>query len=140
MHTSRADLEPVGTSAPASADGYTARAVDELPELWDGFARLVRAGLGITAFGVQIMELPPDYTTEAHDEAYTGQQELYVALRGAGAVVIGDERLTLDPEHLVRVDAGVDRVLTSGADGVRVLCVGGVPGAPYEPPDWTAGA
>jgi uncharacterized cupin superfamily protein len=124
----------------AAPTGHAARAVDELPQLWDGFAKLVRAGLGITAFGVQIMDLPPDYATEAHDESDTGQQELYVALRGAGAVVIGDDRLPLDPEHLVRVDAGTGRVLASGPDGLRVLCVGGVPGAAYEPPEWTAGA
>jgi hypothetical protein len=61
-----------------------------------------------------------------------------VALRGSGAVVAGEKRLPLDPEHLVRVDAGVDRVLTSGADGLRVLCVGGVPGAAYVAPEWTA--
>lgn len=113
------------------------RAIDDLPQLWDGFAKLVRAGLDVTAFGVQIMDLPPDYTTASHDESDTGQQELYVALRGAGAVVAGDERLPLDPEHLVRVDAGVDRRLTSGPAGLRVLCVGGVPGAPYVAPEWT---
>ena len=112
-------------------------AIDDLPQIWDGFAKLVRTGLGITAFGVQIMDLPPDYTTAAHDESDTGQQELYVALAGAGAVVAGDERLPLDPDHLVRVDAGVDRVLTSGPAGLRVLCVGGVPGAPYVAPEWT---
>jgi hypothetical protein len=113
------------------------RAIDDLPTLWDGFAKLVRTGLQVSAFGVQIMDLPPDYTTAAHDESDTGQQELYVALRGSGAVVAGDTRLPLDPEHLVRVDAGVDRVLASGADGLRVLCVGGVPGEPYVAPEWT---
>jgi len=114
-----------------------ASAIDDLPTIWDGFAKLVRAGLDISAFGVQIMDLPPDYTTAAHDEADTGQQELYVALRGGGAVVAGERRLPLDPEHLVRVNAGVDRVLTSGPEGLRVLCVGGVPGAPYVAPEWT---
>jgi hypothetical protein len=112
-------------------------AIDDLPQLWDGFAKLVRTGLDISAFGVQIMDLPPDYTTAAHDESDTGQQELYVALRGAGAVVAGERRLPLDGEHLVRVNAGVERVLTSGPDGLRVLCVGGVPGAPYVAPEWT---
>jgi len=112
-------------------------AIGDLPQLWDGFAKLVRTGLGITAFGVQIMDLPPDYTTASHDESDTGQQELYVALAGAGAVVAGDKSLPLDPDHLVRVDAGVDRVLTSGPAGLRVLCVGGVPGAPYLAPEWT---
>ena len=119
--------------------GYAGAAIDDLPTLWDGFAKLVRTGLDITAFGVQIMDLPPDYSTRSHDEADTGQQELYVALRGAGAVVIGDQRLALDGEHLVRVDAGVDRVLSSGPDGLRVLCIGSVPGAPYTPPSWTGG-
>lgn len=124
----------------ATTDSYASRRIDELPELWAGFARLVRAGLGIAAFGAQIMQLPPDYTTESHDEADTGQQELYVALAGAGAIVIGDERLTLDPDHLVRVDAGTGRVLTSGPHGIRVLCIGAVPGRPYEPPPWTVAA
>ena len=117
-----------------------AAAIDDLPQLWDGFAKLVRSGLDIRAFGVQIMDLPPDCTTGPHDESDTGQQELYVALRGSGAVVAGELRLPLDPEHLARVDAGVDRVLTSGPDGMRVLCVGGVPGAAYTAPEWTAGS
>lgn len=126
-------------STPDDSSGYATSAIDDLPQLWDGFAKLVRAGLDITAFGVQIMDLPPDYATRSHDEADTGQQELYVALHGSGGVVIGDTTLALDPEHLVRVDAGVDRVLTSGSDGMRVLIVGSVPGAAYVAPEWTSG-
>lgn len=119
--------------------GYRARSIDELPTLWDGFAKLVRPGLGIDAFGANIMDLPPDYETKSHDEADSGQQELYVALRGAGAIVVGDERLALDGEHLVCVDAGTARTVASGPDGLRVLIVGGVPGAAYEAPDWSSG-
>ena len=118
---------------------YSARSIDELPTLWDGFAKLVRPGMGIEAFGANIMDLPPDYETKSHDEAESGQQELYVALGGSGWVVIGDERLPLDAEHLVRVDSGTGRVLASGPDGLRVLCVSGVPGAAYEAQDWSSG-
>src|SRR3954469_15611236 len=98
---------------------YACRRIDDLPQLWDGFAKLVRTGMDITAFGVQIMDLPPDYETKSHDEGDTGQQELYVGMSGSGAVVIGDERVTLDAAHMVRVDAGVGRVLASGPDGLR---------------------
>ena len=91
---------------PETTAGYQVVAIDELPQLYDGFFKLVRTGLGITAFGAQIMDLPPDYATRSHDESETGQQELYVGLRGSGAVVLGDERLPLDAEHMVRVDAG----------------------------------
>jgi mannose-6-phosphate isomerase-like protein (cupin superfamily) len=125
-------------SAEPTTTSYAVRAVDELPQLWDGAVKLVRAGLGISAFGVNILDLPPDYTTESHDEADTGQQELYVALRGSGRVVVGDQALTLDEEQLVRVDAGVERVLSSDGNGLRVLCVGSTPNAPYTPPAWSS--
>jgi uncharacterized cupin superfamily protein len=121
-----------------SATGYSAKAIDELPTLWDGFAKLVRAGLDITAFGANIMDLPPDYSTTSHDETESGQQELYVALAGSGSVDINGAHLSLDADHLVRVDAGTARVLTSGPDGMRVLCIGGVPGEAYEPQRWSS--
>ena len=120
--------------------GYAARAIEDLPTVWEGFAKLVGAGLDITAFGANIMDLPPDYATSSHDESATGQQELYVALRGSGAVVIEGEAHPLDAGHLVSVCAGTSRVLTSGPEGLRVLCVGGVPGGVYKRPEWAATA
>jgi mannose-6-phosphate isomerase-like protein (cupin superfamily) len=134
MHVSKADERIALTMS-----GYSAKSLDELPSLWEGFARLVRPGLEITAFGANIMNLPPDYSTKSHDESESGQQELYVALQGSGSVDIGDERLPLDSEHLVRVDAGTARVLSSGPEGMRVLCIGGVPGGVYEAPEWSSG-
>jgi len=96
------------------------------------------AGLDITGFGANIMDLPADYATTSHDEAESRQQELYVALRGSGSVDVEDARLPLDGDHLVRVDARTPRSLSSGSDGLRVLCIGGVPGGVYEPPDWSS--
>ena len=123
----------------SDAADVSASRIDDLPQLWDGFAKLVRAGLGIRAFGVQIMDLPPNYRTASHDETASGQEELYVALGGAGGVLLDatDEVLPLDLENLVRVGPSVARTLTSGPDGLRVLCIGGVPGEAYAPPEWT---
>ena len=123
-----------------SAHDVTASSIDDLPQLWDGFAKMVRQGLGIRAFGVQIMDLPPDYTTRSHDETESGQEELYIALSGSGAVLIEnppEERVRLDPDHLARIGPSVARRLQSGPDGMRVMCVGGVPGGVYEAPEWT---
>ena len=133
------DQEP---GAPLGEAAYVGRHIDDLPQLWDGFAKLVREGLGISGFGVQIMDLPPDYATRSHDEGASGQQELYVALRGSGAVVVHTEpeqRLELDSDRLVAIGPEVERTLTSGPEGMRVLCVGGAPGKPYEAPGWTSG-
>jgi quercetin dioxygenase-like cupin family protein len=118
--------------------GYIAKSVDELPILWDGFAKLVRPGLEITAFGANIMDLPPDYSTKSHDESESGQQELYVGLRGSGSVDVDGERLALDVEHLVCVEPGTPRVVSSGSDGLRVLIIGGVPGGVYQAPEWSS--
>ena len=120
---------------------YTGLRYDEMPSLWDGFANLVRPGLGLTAFGANVMNLPPDYETKAHDESGSGQEELYVALAGSGAVLIGDERerVALDQESAVRVAPGTSRTLTSGADGMRVLIIGGIPGQAYVAPEWSSG-
>jgi uncharacterized cupin superfamily protein len=117
---------------------YSGKSIDELPTLWDGFAKLVRAGLDISAFGANIMDLPPDYSTKSHDESASGQQELYVALRGSGSVDLDGARLPLDADHLVRVDAGAARALSSGPEGLRVLCIGGVPGGAYQAPEWSS--
>ncbi len=126
----------------ALSASYIGLRYDEMPELWDGFARLVRPALGITAFGVNLMNLPPDYETAAHDERESGQEELYVALAGSGAVIVedGGERLPLDPDRAVRVAPETRRTLASGRDGLRVLIVGGTPGQPYVAPDWSSSA
>ena len=121
-----------------TSTGHTTSAIDDMPDKWDGFARLVRPALGITAFGANIMNLPPDYETKSHDESDSGQEELYVALRGSGAVIVEGERVPLDPERMVKVAPGSARVLASDGDGLRVLIIGGVPGGAYEPPDWSS--
>ncbi len=118
--------------------GYSAKSIGELPTLWDGFAKLVRAGLDISAFGANIMDLPPDYSTKSHDEAESGPAGAVRRAARLGPVDVDGARLPLDPDHLVRVDAGTARVLSSGPDGLRVLCIGGVPGGIYEPPEWSS--
>lgn len=112
--------------------------IDALPDKWDGFMRMVRTGLGITAFGANIMNLPPDYMTRSHDESGSGQEELYVRLAGAGWIVLDadGERLPLDEEHLAAVGPGTSRALASGPEGLRVLIVGSAPGRGYEPVDF----
>jgi mannose-6-phosphate isomerase-like protein (cupin superfamily) len=112
--------------------------IDELPALFDGVIKLARSALDVQGFGVQVIDLPPSYTTDSHDETATGQEELYVALSGDGAVEVSEwGSLALAPGRLVVVPPACARKLHSGAAGVRVLVIGGTPGEPYVPPQWT---
>src|ERR687895_368934 len=67
-------------------DGFAVANVDALGD-GPGF-RKVRRALGVTAFGVNAIELPPDYETgrHYHDE----QEELYFVHRGRIEMSFGD--------------------------------------------------
>src|SRR5271167_4058367 len=100
--------------------------------------RRARAELGARAFGMQIEELPPDFDRyPQHSHSEDGQEEVYVVLRGSGEIDIEGERIALDPETLVRVSPGTSRRIFPGPDGMRVLALGGVPGAAYEPAEFS---
>jgi mannose-6-phosphate isomerase-like protein (cupin superfamily) len=117
---------------------YTVKRIDEMDTAFGGGMRLARASLGVTSFGMQVEEFPPDfdqYPEHSHDE--DGQEEVYVVLRGNAEIEIDGERIPIDPETIVRVGADVNRRIFPGPDGVRILALGGVPGAAYEPPDFS---
>ena len=120
-----------------ATSSYSAKAIDELPTLWDGFAKLVRAGLDITAFGANIMDLPPDYATTSHDEAESGRRNCTSrwSARGQSA---SPTPSSPGSRPFGSSRPGMARVLSSGPEGLRVLCIGGVPGRAYEPQEWSS--
>jgi len=116
---------------------YTAKRIDDVEALYGGFRR-VRAALGVRSFGMQIIDLPPDFDGHPeHDHLGTGQEEVYLALRGSGELEFEDHRIPLDPETVVRVGPATRRKLYAGPAGLRVLALGGVPGEAYRPPRFT---
>ena len=117
---------------------YTAKRIDDMEAVFLGTFKRARAELGVESFGLQVIDMPPnDDRYPEHDHAEDGQEEVYVVLRGSGELEIEGERVALDAETLVRVAPGVNRKLWPGGDGIRILIVGGRPGAPYEAPDVT---
>lgn len=116
----------------------TVKRLEDFEAVFGGGMRRVRAGLGITSFGMQVIELPPSFSmypehTHSHDE----QEEVYTALSGSATLKVGEESFELEPGVFARVGPGQKRKLITGAEGARLLCLGGVPGRAYEPPEWT---
>src|SRR5918999_6465816 len=112
---------------PIMGDGWAVAHLDDLGE-GPGF-RKIRRPLGVTAFGVNAVVLPPGTTGRRH--YHERQQELYVVLEGEVEFEFGDgSRHTLGPGGLARVDAPTVRCVhnrSTSADATY-FCVGGADG------------
>jgi uncharacterized cupin superfamily protein len=112
---------------------YTAKGIGEMEAGFGGGFVKARAELGVTAFGLQVIQLPPDYGDyPEHDHAESGQEEVFLAIGGSGWIDIEGERVELDPETFVRVGADAKRKVYSGPQGLRLLAIGGAPNEAYK--------
>ncbi|HEX3511632.1 MAG TPA: hypothetical protein VHT27_11110 [Solirubrobacteraceae bacterium] len=112
---------------------YTAKRIQDMEAGFGGGFVKARAELGVTAFGFQVIQLPPEFTDyPEHDHAETGQEEVFIALAGSGWMDIEGERVDLDADTIVRVGPGSRRKVHSGPQGLRMLAIGGAPGRVYE--------
>ncbi len=115
---------------------YTVKRIDDTEAVVGGAFKRLRAELGVSSWGMQVLDIPPNVDRyPEHDHAEDGQEEVYVTLRGAAEIDIDGDRHRLDPDTVVRVGPGVKRKIYTGDEGARILALGGVPGAVYEPPD-----
>lgn len=115
---------------------YKVKKIDEMEAVYRGAFKRARAELGAESFGLQVIDMPPEFGDyPEHDHAEDGQEEVYLALRGGGEIEIEGERFPLDPEHMVRVAPGTSRKVWPGPDGIRMVIVGGVPGGIYQAPE-----
>jgi uncharacterized cupin superfamily protein len=116
----------VGDDAIIEGDGYAVGHVDQMGEQY-GF-RKIRRSLGVTAFGVNAIAIPPGYETgrHFHDE----QEELYFCHRGRIEIEFGDGTShVLEQGGAARVDAATIRKLKNIGSGDAVyVIVGGKDG------------
>jgi hypothetical protein len=119
----------------------TVREIDEMDQIHGGLARRARAELGVTAWGMQVLTLPPSwdgYPEHDHgpDAFDPNQEEVYIPLEGAATLVVGDESFELRPGTMARVGPEQRRRIVPGPDGVRFVALGGAPGS-FQAGAWT---
>jgi hypothetical protein len=119
----------------------TLAAFEEMEPIYDGLARRARAALGVSAWGMQLFTLPPHwdgYPDHVHDDTVedANQEEVYIPVSGSGELRAGDERFELRPGVMARVGPEQRRRIIPGAEGIRFIALGGVPGA-FRPSPWT---
>jgi hypothetical protein len=114
---------------------------EEMEPIYEGLARRARASLGVTAWGMQLFTLPPQwdgYPNHVHDATVedANQEEVYIPLSGSATLVADGERFDLVPGVMARVGPEQRRKILPGPDGIRFVALGGVPGTFRHSP-WT---
>ena len=112
---------------------YSKVNVHELEGAGPGRAfRFVRRELGVEAFGINWVELPPDAEGREHDESSSGQEEVNVVIRGSGVYRVDSAEVPVREGDFLRFDPQTTRCPVAGPNGMTLLAVGAPRGA-YEP-------
>jgi uncharacterized cupin superfamily protein len=98
---------------------------------------LARKALGTSAFGFNLVEIEPGGALPAHDEARSGQVELYVMLEGEAVIALDGDEQAAPAGTFASLDPTSTRTLMNRSERpVVALLVGVLPAAGYEPPGW----
>jgi len=107
---------------PTQGQGYAVSSLEEMGE-GPGF-RKVRRELGITAFGINAIVLPPGYATGVH--YHEQQEETYFVHEGTVEFRFGDGTTHVAGRGAVaRVDAATHRGMRNVGEGEAVVLVAG---------------
>jgi mannose-6-phosphate isomerase-like protein (cupin superfamily) len=103
--------------------GYAFGSLDELGEGY-GF-RKVRAALGVSAFGVNGIVMPPGFEGFLH--YHERQDELYFVHRGRALVEVGAEKREVGEGGLIHVESTTARRVSNASDSedLVLLVIGG---------------
>jgi uncharacterized cupin superfamily protein len=122
------------------ADDYTIKHRDEFEAMegsGDSTWRLARKALGTSAFGFNLVEIAPGGQIPEHDEAGSGQVELYAILEGDAVLRIGGEDYPAPAGTFASIDPPASRTILNRSDApVTALLIGVHPAGEYEPPSF----
>jgi quercetin dioxygenase-like cupin family protein len=96
----------------------------ETVELKNGIFRGVAGKLGVQAFSINQIELPPGGSGPEHEHSGDAQEEVYVPLRGEGTIRVDGEDVELRPGLFVFVTPESTRQLRAGDEGLAFVAVG----------------
>ena len=113
---------------------YTVKRIDELESSFLGSYKRARAELGVSSFGMSVIELPPNIDAyPEHDHMHDGQEEVFVVLSGRATIEVDGDHIELDPDVMIRIAPEAKRKIATGEEPLRVLVLSGVPGGVYVP-------
>jgi quercetin dioxygenase-like cupin family protein len=122
------------------AVGYTIKHRDEFESMegsGDSTWRLARKALGTSAFGFNLVEIEPGGGIPEHDEAESGQVELYIVLEGNAVLRIEGEDHDAPAGTFASIEPPATRTILNRSDAqVTAMLIGVQPEGGYEPMSW----
>ena len=98
---------------------------------------LARKALGTSAFGFNLVEIAPGGQIPEHDEAESGQAELYVILEGEAVLRLDGEYHPAPAGTYASIDPPAKRTILNRSEGkVTAMLIGVQPEGGYEPMSW----
>ena len=117
------------------AEPLTICHVDELET--NGAWGLVRRTLGVSAFGLNVVDIAAGDSIPEHDETGRGQEEVFLTLAGSPTLVVDGTDHPLPQGTFARLDIELRRtVRNDGAEPARVLIMSAPRTSGYEPMSW----
>jgi uncharacterized cupin superfamily protein len=98
---------------------------------------LARRSLGVSAFGINVVDIPPGGRIPEHDETERDQEEVFVLLSGDAAIVIDGREHAFPQGTFARLDPEPTRTVVNRGDApARLLIVSAPRTSGYEPMGW----
>lgn len=98
---------------------------------------LARKALGTGAFGYNLVEIGPGGQIPEHDEAQSGQVEVYAILEGEAVMRLDGEDHPAPAGTFASIEPAATRQILNRSDAsVTALLIGVQPEGGYEPMSW----
>jgi quercetin dioxygenase-like cupin family protein len=122
------------------ADNYSIKNRDQFERMegsGDSTWLLARKALGTRVFGYNLVEIAPGGQIPEHDEAQSGQVELYVILEGNAIMRLDGEDHPAPAGTFASLEPAASRTILNRSEApVMALLVGVEPSGGYEPMSW----
>ncbi|HEY7455733.1 MAG TPA: cupin domain-containing protein [Solirubrobacterales bacterium] len=99
--------------------------------------QLARKALGTSSFGFNLVEIGPGGQIPEHDEAASGQVELYAILEGEATMRLDGAEHPAPAGTFASIEPAAKRTILNRSDApVTALLIGVDPSGGYEPMGW----
>ena len=97
---------------------------------------LARRSLGLSSFGMNLVEIEPGTRIPEHDETGRDQEEVFMVLSGSATMVVDGQEHPAPAGTLVRLDRAEPPVANDGDEVAVVLIVSAPRNSGYSPMEW----